>query len=73
MKTLNQKNQNLVFKAIKVIAKINNLKFVYLEDVYKIIDGLTEMQIKKYVDNLKKENYIHYFGSLEDCTQLHIK
>ncbi len=65
-------NEKLVLQAIQIQAnKSGGGKIAYFEDVKKCIDGmLTTMELKRCIQGLKSFNQVHYFGGLDDCTQI---
>ena len=67
---VNEKNEALILKAIHIRMQKDNTKFVYFEDIVEMISGLTELQFKKYLFNMKEKSQLHFFGNLEECTQI---
>jgi hypothetical protein len=71
-KSLLTQDEKLVLQAIQMEAnKLGGGKIAYFEDVENCIGGmLTTMQIKRCIQGLKSFNKVHYFGNLDDCTQI---
>jgi len=66
-------NKEAVLEVIKDQAKRCGGKIVYFEDIQDSIGNTPSIQIKQCIKELKEANAVHYFGCIEDCTQIILK
>jgi hypothetical protein len=66
-------NKEEVLEVIRDQAKKSGGKIAYFEDIQDSIGNTPSIQIKQCIKELKEANAVHYFGCIEDCTQIILK
>jgi hypothetical protein len=66
-------NKEAVLEAIRDQAKKGGGKIAYFEDIQDSIGNGPSIQLKQCIKELKEINAVHYFGCIEDCTQIILK